>query len=85
MTPCAFSDVVSMPGAVLADMGGEHVPSTRSVVLIGPEGGWSQEERACGLPTVTLGDGVLRAETAAIAAGVLVTAARRGRPGVHER
>ena len=37
-----------------------------SVLLVGPEGGWSDEERASGLPTVGLGDGVLRAETAAI-------------------
>jgi len=39
---------------------------------VGPEGGWGPEELASGLPTVALGPGVLRVETAAVAAGVLL-------------
>jgi RsmE family RNA methyltransferase len=45
-------------------------------VLIGPEGGWSEAERSLARATVGLGTTVLRAETAAIAAGVLLAAAR---------
>ena len=50
----------------------------RPVVLVGPEGGWTPDERASGLPTVRLGAHVLRAETAAITAGALLTALRAG-------
>jgi 16S rRNA (uracil1498-N3)-methyltransferase len=45
---------------------------------VGPEGGWTSAERSSGLPIVRLGAHVLRAETAAIAAGVLLTALREG-------
>ena len=39
------------------------------VVAVGPEGGWSTDELASGLPTVGFGLSVLRAETAAVTAG----------------
>lgn len=35
-------------------------------VMVGPEGGWAPEELPSSLPRVTLGDGVLRTETAAV-------------------
>ena len=45
-------------------------------LVIGPEGGWSDEERAwfasAGLRTVSLGNHILRAETAAIAGAAMV-------------
>jgi 16S rRNA (uracil1498-N3)-methyltransferase len=47
-------------------------------VLIGPEGGWTPEEESLGFPAVGLGDGVLRAETAAVAAGTVLGALRAG-------
>jgi 16S rRNA (uracil1498-N3)-methyltransferase len=41
------------------------------LILIGPEGGWSQEEaqiaNQAGIQPITLGEHILRAETAAIA------------------
>lgn len=67
-------------GAVLADPGGRPLRPTDRMVLVGPEGGWSDEERR-GADRVGLGGLVLRAETAAIAAGVLLAAARRGPDG----
>ncbi len=84
----AFTDVAARPGACLADLGeaaavaadgaGTSRPGlAHPLVLIGPEGGWSPTERAVGLPVVSFGDLVLRAETAAVAAGVLLAAARR--------
>ncbi len=49
-----------------------RVASDRVAVLIGPEGGWTEEERAAfvqaGWTQVTLGPLILRAETAALAA-----------------
>ena len=53
--------------------------STHPVLLIGPEGGWSDTERDLGLATVRLGPQVLRAETAAIAAATLLASAREQR------
>lgn len=64
-------------GWVLADMGGVAPGPDLGDLLIGPEGGWSDGERAMAQgPAVSLGRHVLRAETAAIAAGVLLTTLR---------
>ncbi len=62
----------------LARPGGDPPSLDRPVVLVGPEGGWSAGEGASGLPWVDLGRTVLRAETAALAAGVLLCALRAG-------
>ena len=71
-----FRDVAELPGAAIADPGGGPPTLDHPTVLIGPEGGWSDEERQCGLPAVGLGIHVLRAETAAIAAATLLGALR---------
>ena len=63
-------------GGALAHFGGEPVSLTHPVLMIGPEGGWSEAELAGGRPRVSLGSTVLRAETAAVAAGVLLTSLR---------
>lgn len=66
-------------GAVaLAEPGGAPPSLAAPIVLVGPEGGWSPEELAGGLPTVHLGDTILRVETAAIVAGALLTCLRAG-------
>ncbi len=65
-------------GWSLADVGGVAPADGLRSILIGPEGGWSDEERArARVPSVSLGEHVLRAETAAIAAGVVLTTLRR--------
>lgn len=74
----AFADVAALPGACRADRGGAAPTLARPLVLVGPEGGWDDDERAVDLPVVALGSGVLRAETAAIAAGVVLTSLRAG-------
>ena len=66
------------PAASLAEPGGAPPSLERPAVLVGPEGGWAAEELAAGLPTVGLGPSVLRADTAAVAAGVLLCALRAG-------
>ncbi len=61
----------------LAQIDGEP-PSTRApAVAVGPEGGWDPSETA-GRPLVGLGPHMLRAETAAVAAGLLLCALREG-------
>jgi 16S rRNA (uracil1498-N3)-methyltransferase len=80
-----FSEVVAttLPEALLADPGGSALTLDHPEVLVGPEGGWSPEELQLARGTVGLGSTVLRSETAAVAAGVLLTALRSGllRPG----
>jgi 16S rRNA (uracil1498-N3)-methyltransferase len=71
-----FDDVVSLPGLAAADRGGAPPTLEHPTVMIGPEGGWSGSERARLPRTMALGEGVLRAETAAIAAGTLLAALR---------
>ena len=75
-------------GAVAADAGGRPLRSTDRIVMVGPEGGWADDElagdgglsgdRRAQVERVALGEHVLRAETAAITAGVLLTTLRAG-------
>ena len=73
----SFAEVAALAGAVRADAGGGPPSLTHPVVLVGPEGGWTDEERAA-LPAVGFGPQVLRAETAAIVAGAVLAALRSG-------
>jgi 16S rRNA (uracil1498-N3)-methyltransferase len=63
---------------VLAQLSGDPPTVAQRVVAVGPEGGWSTEELASGLPTVGFGLSVLRAETAAVTAGALLASLRTG-------
>jgi 16S rRNA (uracil1498-N3)-methyltransferase len=69
---------VASQGAALAQRGGSAPSLDRPFVLVGPEGGWDRAELEHGLPLVGLGPNVLRAETAAVTAGVLLCALRSG-------
>jgi 16S rRNA (uracil1498-N3)-methyltransferase len=71
--PTRLADVA---GAAIAEPGGMPPSLDHPVVLVGPEGGWSERELALELPRVALGPLVLRAETAALAAAVLLTSLR---------
>jgi 16S rRNA (uracil1498-N3)-methyltransferase len=76
-----FSELPGLADAgavVLAHPGGGRPSRAHRVVAVGPEGGWSGDELASGLPTVGLGPGVLRAETAAVTAASLLVALRAG-------
>ncbi|HXW79845.1 MAG TPA: RsmE family RNA methyltransferase [Acidimicrobiales bacterium] len=84
--PVAFSTVVSAGdgtaplGVALAVQGGGPLTLATPTVLVGPEGGWSDAELGS-VPVVRhvgLGPNTLRAETAAMAAGVLLVALRAG-------
>jgi 16S rRNA (uracil1498-N3)-methyltransferase len=74
--------VAGWPGAALAAPGGPGPDLAHPVVLVGPEGGWSPEEEAgLDVPRVGLAPGVLRTESAAVAAGALLVALRAGLVG----
>lgn len=79
------SALATAPGEIrlFVDFTGEPIPASLSAgsvaVLVGPEGGWTDSERAeaasAGWRVVALPAGTLRSETAAVAAVVLVRAA----------
>jgi len=62
----------------LAHPGGGGPSLATPALAVGPEGGWDPAEVAAGYRTVTLGPHVLRAETAAVAAGLLLCSLRAG-------
>ncbi|HEX9682103.1 MAG TPA: RsmE family RNA methyltransferase [Acidimicrobiales bacterium] len=70
-------------GVVLADGAGRPMgpDDADSLILVGPEGGWSDAERAAaeaaGVPTITVGNGVLRTETAAVAVAAVAAHVQR--------
>ena len=70
----AATRVADVPAAVVvADFAGQHSWSLVEAVAIGPEGGWAPDEWEAGRPRASLGELVLRAETAAVAAATLMT------------
>jgi len=78
--PIAFADALKMPSAVLCDPSGESGVTlpTEPVILIGPEGGWSDAELAAAskVPHWRLPGHVLRTGTASVVAAALAVAAR---------
>ena len=57
-----------LPTAAAAEPGAPPIAAGHRVVAIGPEGGWSPMELDAAESTVSIGDTVLRVETAAIVA-----------------
>lgn len=72
----SFAAASALPGAALADRDGDPPSLAHPTVLVGPEGGWAPAERAAGMPSVRIATLVLRAETAAITIGAVLTAIR---------
>ena len=62
----------------LAEPGGVAPSLAWPTVLVGPEGGWTDEELELVPARVALGPQILRAETAAITVGALLGALRSG-------
>jgi 16S rRNA (uracil1498-N3)-methyltransferase len=62
------ASLLGEPGCALATMGGGSLTEATSMVLVGPEGGWSQRELTGSATTVGLGSTVLRVDTAALVA-----------------
>jgi RsmE family RNA methyltransferase len=77
---CRFEDVADLPGAHLAELDVEPLGASVHTILVGPEGGWTGAELG-DRPKVGLGPHVLRAETAALAAAVRMTAFRDAHRG----
>ncbi len=75
-----LAEVAAVAGEppVLAAPGGPPPRLGHAVVAVGPEGGWTPDELGAPYGRVGLGATVLRAETAAVAAGALLCALRTG-------
>ena len=76
----AVPDVDGGRGTVSAEPGGRPLGAADRLVLVGPEGGWTDDELG-DRERVGLGPTILRAETAAVVAGTLLTALRDGGVG----
>ena len=83
--PRRVADVLAESGAVLADPSGDPLSARLPTgpVVIGPEGGFDPAELDAadrsGVDRVSLGDGVLRVETAAVVAAALIGAVQSTR------
>jgi 16S rRNA (uracil1498-N3)-methyltransferase len=77
--PVALTDLESQFGPVaLACPGGDPPSLDLPAIAVGPEGGWDEAEISHFPRTVGLGPTVLRAETAALVAGVFLCGLRTG-------
>ena len=72
-----LESVVALEGCVVADPDGRSLSGADRLIVVGPEGGFSTDELASAT-TVSLGESILRAETAAIVAGALMVNMARG-------
>lgn len=74
-----LASALAQSGAgALAHPGGGAPSLDQPAILVGPEGGWQDSELVPGLALVGLGPTVLRSETAALAAGLILCALRSG-------
>ena len=73
-----LADLISRTEVAYAEPGGVEITGFHRTIVIGPEGGFAPEELDGSVSRVSLGESVLRAETAAIVAGALMTRCRRG-------
>jgi len=71
-----LDSLLQLPGIARADFGGIPTNSAHRFILVGPEGGWSQQERNNIPAAVDLGPTVLRAETAAVVASSFLVTSR---------
>jgi len=81
----AVAEAVANGGGqvAIAEPGGPAPSLNTPTVLVGPEGGWTPGELAMVSCRAGLATGVLRTETAAITAGVLLTAQRDLQGPIH--
>ncbi len=76
--PEDLASLAVRPDVAIAARTGAPPSLAFPMVLVGPEGGWTPQEEAKATTLVRLGPGVLRTETAAVVAGVLLAALRSG-------
>ena len=78
LTPSVVGTSVPGVGVALAEPDGSPLTLSTTTVLIGPEGGWTDDELGAHPVHVRLGSSVLRVETAALVAAAQLGALRDG-------
>jgi len=68
--------LADLDAPVVLDPAGEPLSAGTALVCVGPEGGWSSAERDAAVTLGSLGDTILRTETAAIVAAARLTTHR---------
>ena len=69
-----YARAIEEPGMALAEPGGhDAIDAAITGILVGPEGGFDRDELDFAVPKISLGNTVLRVETAAIVAGFALT------------
>ena len=71
-----LSTIVSQAAVAVADPEAPPLGTDVSMLVVGPEGGFDPAEIPAGCPRASIGPAVLRAETAALVAGVRLVALR---------
>lgn len=74
--PLGVTDLANEPGVARADLGGAPIDASVACLLIGPPGGWTEDECRIAPKSITLGSSILRSETAALVAGTLLVSLR---------
>jgi 16S rRNA (uracil1498-N3)-methyltransferase len=69
----AFADAASTMNCAIADPDGDELSAAVDTMLVGPEGGFTEAELAAVERRVSLAANVLRVETAALTAAILLT------------
>ena len=75
--PVSLGDVLALAGTAIAEPGGARDLTGITTVVVGPEGGFTENEVAGARATVDLGGNILRADTAAVVAATLMVAHSR--------
>jgi len=60
-----------------AEPGGDKFSAELSAIMIGPEGGWTQDELGLSQNRISISDAILRVETAAVISGYLLSEGAR--------
>lgn len=81
----AASQVLARPAMAVAEPAGRPPTGAESGVAVGPEGGWTAAELAVASDRLALPGGILRAETAAVAAATVLVALGSGLVRAVER
>jgi 16S rRNA (uracil1498-N3)-methyltransferase len=77
-SPTTFAVLAAEPGVALAERDGRPPDLGPRMILVGPEGGWTDDERRSVSDLVGFGSPVLRAETAALTVAAVLGALRAG-------
>jgi 16S rRNA (uracil1498-N3)-methyltransferase len=71
------TELIGRSGVTRAECGGRSVTRGDRMIVVGPEGGWDPADGVDAVESVGFSENVLRAETAALAAGLALVAANR--------